>query len=202
MTPAEPRLEEAVLAGLRDCAAHLSGSSDSFSLPAWRKWSRAIVDGSMAKGWPKVFAEGRGLPEAMLSAWEAIEPVGSDGGNHRDLFADGLAEAGDLLNLPLHDLAAEFRRIHGLWHDFAELTLPETENRRVRELIAAIRASVAEGSSGAADAEAAAAEMWALKAEAVPPSPDFFPALSERLAAIHHAETAAVAALRDALPKE
>lgn len=200
ITPAKPHLEEAVLAGLRDCVEHLSGSSDSFSLPAWRKWSRTVVDGSAAKGWPKVFAGGRGLAGAMLSAWEAVEPVGSDGGNHRDLFADGLAEAGDLLGLPLHDLAAEFRRIHGLWHDFAETALPEAENRRVRELLVAIRAAVAEGSSGTADAEAAARELWALKTEAVPPSPGFFPALSERLAAIHHAETAAVAALRDTLP--
>ncbi|GAB1823973.1 BtrH N-terminal domain-containing protein [Herbidospora sp. RD11066] len=202
VTPAEPRLEEAVLAGLHDCAAHLSGSSDSFSLPAWRKWSRAIVDGSMAKGWPKVFADGHGLARAMLSAWEAIEPVGTDGGNHRDLFADGLAEAADLLNLPLHDLAAEFRRIHGLWHAFAETALPEAENRRVRELIVAIRASVAESSAGAADAEEAAREMWALKEEAVPPSPEFFPALSEQLGTIYQAETAAIAALRAALPPQ
>ncbi|WP_157518882.1 BtrH N-terminal domain-containing protein [Herbidospora mongoliensis] len=202
VTPAKPRLEEAVLAGLRDCAAHLSGSSDSFSLPAWRKWSRAVVDGSMAKGWPKAFADGRGLAHAMLSAWEAVEPVGTDGGNHRDIFADGLDEAADLLNLPLHDLATEFRRIHGLWHEFAETALPEAANQRVRELIVSIRASVAEGSAGAADAAAAAEEMWALKAEAATPSPDFFPALSERIAVIYDAETTAIAALREALPAE
>ncbi|GLX99260.1 BtrH N-terminal domain-containing protein [Herbidospora sp. NBRC 101105] len=202
VTPARPRLEEAVLAGLRDCADHLGGTSTSFSLPAWRKWSRTIVDASAAKGWPKVFADGRGLAGAMRSIWEAVEPVGTDGGNHRDLFADGLDEAAGLLGLPLRDLAAEFRRIHGLWHDFAETALPEADNRRLRELTATVRAAVAEGSAGAADAETAAAELWALKAEATPPDPGFFPALSERLAEIHRAETAAVAALREALPAE
>lgn len=34
------RLESAVSAGLAEAVAHLSSTSDSFSLPAWRKWAR------------------------------------------------------------------------------------------------------------------------------------------------------------------
>ncbi|MEO3862710.1 BtrH N-terminal domain-containing protein [Acrocarpospora sp. B8E8] len=193
--PGEPAVAEAVRAGLADCAGHLSAASDSFSLPAWRKWSRTILDEKAAKGWPKVFADGRGLAGAMLSAWEAIEPVGMDGGNLRDLFADGLDEAAPILGLPLGGLAEEFRRIHGLWHGFAEAALPESEYGRMRELTAEIRESLV--ADGATSAEAAR-ELWELRAAADKAVVDLdrFAELSERLAAIYEAETAAIAELR------
>ncbi|GIH22901.1 hypothetical protein Aph01nite_12110 [Acrocarpospora phusangensis] len=193
--PGEVAAAEAVRAGLRDCAEHLSQASDSFSLPAWRKWSRTILDEKSAKGWPKVFADGRGLAGAMLSAWEAIEPVGQDGGNLRDLFADGLDEAAALLGLPLGGLAAEFRRIHGLWHGFAEAALPAAEYGALRELTAAVRESlIADGESPAETAR----ELWELRAAADRAAVDLdrFADMSERLAEIYAAETAAVAELR------
>ncbi|MEV4073834.1 BtrH N-terminal domain-containing protein [Nonomuraea fuscirosea] len=68
--PDEATLAAAALDGLRDCAAHLSATSDSFSLPAWRKWARLLVDTRNAKAWPKVFADRRGLAGALLSIWE------------------------------------------------------------------------------------------------------------------------------------
>ncbi|GGL02334.1 BtrH N-terminal domain-containing protein [Planomonospora parontospora] len=157
------RLASAALEGLRDAAEHLSAASGSFSLPAWRKWSRMTVDRRNAKGWPKVFADGRGLAGALLSMWEGVEPVGADGGNLRDLFADGLEEAGALLDLPLAGLAEEFRRIHGLWHGLAEAAFPldVPEFARMRALTARIRESLlAEGTAGGgagADAGTAAA---------------------------------------------
>ncbi|GAA0994964.1 hypothetical protein GCM10009555_088330 [Acrocarpospora macrocephala] len=195
--PGEPAVAEAVRAGLADCAEHLSATSDSFSLPAWRKWSRTILDEKAAKGWPKVFADGRGLAGAMLSAWEEIEPVGMDGGNLRDLFADGLDEAAPILGLPLGGLAEEFRRIHGLWHGFAEAALPESEYGRMRELTATIRESIiADG----IDPEAARAgrELWDLRAAADKAVVDLdrFADLSKRLTVIYEAETAAIAELR------
>ncbi|GIH81225.1 BtrH N-terminal domain-containing protein [Planobispora longispora] len=203
LEPAEigpERLAEAVREGLRDAAAHLSASSDSFSLPAWRKWSRLLVDTRNAKAWPKVFADGRGLAGALLSVWEGAEPVGMDGGNLRDLFADGLDEAAGLLGLPLGGLAGEFRRIHGLWHALAEAAFPYDvpEFARMRELTAAIRESLlSEGTAGGESAE-----LWELRAEVdrVPPVKDveaLFADLSERLAEIYRAETEAVAALRE-----
>ncbi|GAA0381560.1 hypothetical protein Acor_53300 [Acrocarpospora corrugata] len=193
--PGELAPIEAVRAGLRDCAEHLSLPSDSFSLPAWRKWSRTILDGKSAKGWPKVFADGRGLAGAMLSAWEEIEPVGHEGGNLRDLFADGLDEAAPLLGLPLDELAAEFRRIHVLWHEFAEVALPDAEYGRLRELTAEISESFA--AEGAVPAEATR-ELWELRAEADRAVVDLdrFAELSERLVEIYESETHAIAELR------
>jgi hypothetical protein len=142
-----------------------------------------------------VFADGRGLAGAMLSAWEGIEPVGQDGGNLRDLFADGLDEAAALLGLPLGGLAAEFRRIHGLWHGFAEAALPDSEYGRLRELTAEIRESLI--ADGATSAEAAR-ELWELRAAADRAVVDLdrFADLSERLAEIYEAENAAIAGLR------
>ena len=63
--PAE-RLRAAMRAGLEDQVDHLRSPSDSFSLPAWRKWSRLMTDERNAKAWPRVFADGHGLFGALL----------------------------------------------------------------------------------------------------------------------------------------
>ena len=47
------RLRAAVEEGLRLQVEHLSAKSDSFSLPAWRKWARMTTDTRNKKGWPK-----------------------------------------------------------------------------------------------------------------------------------------------------
>ncbi|MEV0385430.1 BtrH N-terminal domain-containing protein [Nonomuraea sp. NPDC050643] len=204
----EAKLTEAALAGaaregLRDCAEHLSAASDSFSLPAWRKWARLLVDTRNAKAWPKVFADRRGLADALLSVWEGAEPVGIDGGNLRDLFADALDEAALLLDRPgLAELGGRFREIHGLWHELAEAALPAEvpEFARIRELTAAIKESVmADGTAGGPEAARAAEELWAARAAAndslatLADTGPLFTGLSSRITAIHEAERDAIA---------
>ena len=70
----------ALQAGLADQVDHLRSSSDSFSLPAWRKWSRMMTDERNAKAWPRVFADGQGLFGALLAIVEVgrrqREPMG------------------------------------------------------------------------------------------------------------------------------
>ncbi|MGW3345601.1 BtrH N-terminal domain-containing protein [Nonomuraea rubra] len=201
--PDEATLAAAALDGLRDCAAHLSAASDSFSLPAWRKWARLLTDTRNAKAWPKVFADGRGLADALLSIWEGAEPVGMDGGNLRDLFADALDEAAALLDKPaLAELAGRFREIHGLWHDLAEAALPADvpELGRIRELTAAVKESVmADGSAGDHEAALAARELWAARAaanEAVTADRGpLFAALGTRISAVYEAERDAITRL-------
>lgn len=118
----EEVLREAVRAGLADAADHLASPSDSFGLPAWRKWSRMLVAPRGAKAWSNVFAGGRGLAGALLSAYEAIEPVGSDGGHLRGLYADFLDEAAALLEEPrLSEAAVAYRGLAERWHALAEL---------------------------------------------------------------------------------
>jgi hypothetical protein len=38
-------------------------------LPAWRKWARMTTDTRAAKGWPRVFADRRGIASAMASIY-------------------------------------------------------------------------------------------------------------------------------------
>jgi len=193
----KPDLEWVAREGLRECAEHLSGMSDSFSLPAWRKWARLMTDTRNPKGWPQVFPDGAGLAGAMMAIWESVRPVGMEGGNLRDLFADGLDEAAILLGEPeLAELAEEYRRIYALWIDLsqaAESSGGEVD-ARIRELTAVVRQSVLE--RGWADEEAAG-ELWDLRArvDREPRSVDFAD-LAARIAAIYSAESAAIARLR------
>jgi len=78
----------------------LGGRSDSFAVPAWRKWARMLVASGPAKAWPRAFSDGAGLFGALLSVWEGVEPAGMTGGNLRREFAAGLTEAAALLDEP------------------------------------------------------------------------------------------------------
>jgi hypothetical protein len=201
--PATADLRAAAIAGITDCVEYLGGSSASFAVPAWRKWARLVTDEKAAKGWPKVFADGTGLASAMLSAWEAIEPVGMSGGNLRDLYADFLDEAADLLAAPdLGRSAADFRDAAQCWHEVAEAALPADvpEYAKVRELAATVAATVTAGDEGAADRAAAGTELWALRVEydRRPPARPDLDALAARVSAAYEAEAAAVDGLRKA----
>jgi hypothetical protein len=208
VVPAD-RLRAAVRDGLQATVDHLSGSSTSFALPAWRTWSRLLVDQRAAKGWPTVFADRRGLLRALASVWEGVEAAGMDGGNLRGLFADGLTQAAAVLENPaLAGQAQRWREIERRWHLLAGTALPDDVPpiARLRELTATVTGAVAEGDAGAAERAAAAEQLWRLRAEHADASPlddDRLAAIrttmSAHLAAIHEAETSAVAALREVL---
>ena len=153
------RLRAAVRSGLEDMVGYLGGRSDSFAVPAWRKWARMLVASGPAKAWPRVFADGAGLFGALLSVWEGVEPAGMTGGNLRREFAAGLTEAAALLDEPrLGDEAARWVEIAELWHTLAEAAVPTSVPAcaRARELTAAVTGAVAEGDAGRADRAAAA----------------------------------------------
>jgi Butirosin biosynthesis protein H, N-terminal/Domain of unknown function (DUF4872) len=157
-------LRAAVRAGLDDAAEHLSASSDSFGLPAWRKWAR-MMTGEGAKAWPHVFADGRGLAAALLSTYEGIQPAGLYGGHLRALYADFLDEAAALVDEPgLEQAATAWRAAADEWHALAATALPDDRFGRLRELMTEVHASVVEdGDRGAEAAAAAAAELWDLR---------------------------------------
>ena len=199
------RLRTAVLDGIADCAARLGGSSTSFALPAWAKWARTLTDGRAAKGWPRVFADGRGLVGALASIWEGASPAGPTGGHLRDLAADFLDEAAAVLGGPAGAAttaaAGAWREAGAEWRAVAERALPVDvpEFARLRELTAAVEQCVtAEGDAGRAEAAGAAAALWALRAEldAAPPlapgeRTDLFAELSAGLGRVHAPESAA-----------
>ena len=194
----------AVRAGLADAAEHLAARSDSFGLPAWGKWGRTLTDERAAKGWPKVFADCRGLTGALLSTYEGILPVGFYGGHLRDLYADFLDEAAPLLDAPqAATAAAAWRAATELWRGLADAVLPPGVGpfAALRDRLAAVHTSVvAEGDAGAEAAAAAAAELWALRAELDSRPPlsddqisDLLRDAGDRLGSIYEAETEAAA---------
>jgi hypothetical protein len=196
-------LRAAVRAGLADQVSHLSAGSASFSLPAWRKWARMTTDRKNAKGWPRVFADQRGLVGALLSIYEGVTPAGPYGGNLRGLYADFLDEAAGLLGDPrLGAVAALARDAAGQWHELADIALPPGEPvfAELRELTAAVHAGVVgDGDKGASAAGEAAARLWSLReryddtapldAEAVAA---LFGRIGAQVADIYAAETALV----------
>jgi hypothetical protein len=205
-------LRAAVRAGIDDCVAHLSSPSDSFSLPAWRKWSRLMTDTKNAKAWPRVFAEGKGLAGTLLSVWEGALPMGMTGGNLRGLCAEFLDEAAGLLGLEaLRGPAEAFRGAARAWEAVAAAALPEHVPylARLRALTATVRAAVADPAGAAREeADQAAADLWALR-ERLDRDPrlllddddatELFGQLGAALADVYARETAAVGRLAAAV---
>lgn len=204
------RLRSALRAGLDDQIHHLSSPSDSFSLPAWRKWARLMTDQRNPKAWPRVFAGGAGLLDALLSVVEGVDgDVGAGGGHLRDLYADGLVEAAAALELPaLADAAAGWRVAADLWQDLADAAVPADLAGAAEAMDAAeaLHAAVMDGEPGRTRAGAAARRLWETRARYAS-SADLgaeriaalLSELGARLAAIHVAETDALAATARAI---
>ena len=123
---AADRLRAAMLAGLEDQVAHLRSPSDSFSLPAWRKWARLMTDDRNAKAWPRVFADGDGLFGSLLDLLELVDgDVGAYGGHLRELYAASLDEAAAALEIPdLGDAARRGAASTDLWEGLADSAVP------------------------------------------------------------------------------
>ena len=169
------RLRDAVLEGLRLQVEHLSASSSSFSLPAWRKWARMTTDARNAKGWPVVFADGRGIAGAMASIY-----TGASGGAHlRGLYASFLDDAADLLARPaLRDAAAAWREAAAAWDVIVDTALPPGDE---------LRALIDTGEHETRWAlQTARDEAWEL------------PSLTAPVTAMYEAEVAALARLQQA----
>lgn len=207
----ERTVRRAVLAGLHDQVEHLSQRSDSFSLSAWRKWARMLTDTRNAKAWSRVFAQRPGLVSALLSTFEGIEPLGTDGGHLRGLFADFLAEAAVVLDAPaLHERVEDWRAIAAQWHGVAEAALPldVPAFAALRDALAGVfEPVVSEGDAGWEESSQAAERLWALQAEldaALPLEPcavdSLLADLSRRLEALFRDECDAIAQLSRILP--
>jgi hypothetical protein len=201
--PAE-RVRAAIRAGLEDQVDHLRSSSDSFSLPAWRKWARLMTDRRNAKAWPRVFADGRGLFDTLAALREQVDgQVGPWGGHLRELFAASLDEAAVALdNDGLRDAARAWRGAAERWEDLADAAVPRDLDGAAEAAEAAetLHDAVMAGESGRSRAAAAAQTAWAIRdryADGFPLLPDRVDAiledLGERLGAIHEAEVEALA---------
>ncbi|HEV2870629.1 MAG TPA: BtrH N-terminal domain-containing protein, partial [Actinomycetota bacterium] len=159
-------LRRAVREGLAEQVEHLGQRSDSFSLPAFRKWARLLTDPRNAKGWPKVFADRVGLFDACVSVYENLEPTGSGGGNLRGLYAEFLDEAAELLDTPaLGEAATAYREAAARWHEVAEVALPADQEpfAEARRLTDELQRLVERGDAGRQQAAEAAGRLWPLR---------------------------------------
>ncbi len=197
------RLRTAMRAGLDDQVAHLRSPSDSFSLPAWRKWARLLTDERNAKAWPRVFADGRGLFGALSAIHESVDgEVGPWGGHLREQYAASLDEAAVTLDNPaLGDAARAWRGVAERWDELADAAVPLDLDGAAEAVEAAetLHEAVMEGEQGRSRAAAAAETARAIRdryADAVPLPPDRIAAiledLGDRIGAIYQAEVDAL----------
>ena len=174
--PDEGRLMSGVYGGLAEQVAHLSAKSDSFSLPAWRKWARMTSDTRNSKGWPTVFADG--LATGSLRA--SIYTEAAHGAHLRGLYADFLDEAAGLLGREsLTEAADAWRRAAARWEPIVDTALPPGDE--LRELI-----------------DRGDSARWDLQRER-DRNPGDLPDVGEPVAAMYEAETSALRMLGSAV---
>jgi hypothetical protein len=202
------RLSGAIEAGLADAVEHLASRSDSFSLPAFRKWAR-MVTSDTGKGWNRVFADRVGLWGALRSTHEAVSDIGIAGGSLRPLFAEFLEEAAKVVGrTELSAVAERYRHAAEAWDDVADATLPDGFEplREAVELSRRRREAVRRGDAGDVEAAEAARSLNELADRFEPNLPfgeseidDLFESLSGAIDAAHKAEVEAHSALSEAM---
>jgi hypothetical protein len=203
------RLRQAVRDGLAHQVDHLRSSSDSFSLPAWRKWSRLMTDTRNAKAWPRVFAEGNGLLGALLSIVEGVDGnVGATGGHLRERYAEFLDEVSAAGFAPMTEAAGRWREAADRWEDLADAAIPPDLDGAMDAVAAAeeLHDAVMAGEPGRGRARAAADRLWTIRDEYATGASisesrmlELFADLGERLAGIYAAEVAALGATARAI---
>lgn len=158
---------EAIESGLEDQVRHLGSGSDSFSLPAWRKWARLVTDTKNKKGWGSVFADQRGLFGVLLSIYESVESSGFGGGSLRGMYTAFLDTAADVSARPsLGRVAALYRDLDEQWAGLADRVAPrDVEPFGIaRGLIDRLHEQVLDGGDAEApEAQITAKEMWRLR---------------------------------------
>lgn len=149
------QLAGAIKAGLVDQVDHLSATSSSFGIPAFEKWAKMLTATS-AKGWPKVFADGRSVLGALVSTVEALDPVGLLGGDLRDLYAGFCREAGPVIDVDLEAPAAAYDEASAAWAAVVAAVSSVEPVAAVVEADRRRRDAVAAGDAGADQARQAA----------------------------------------------
>ncbi len=204
------RLREALQAGLEDQVDHLRSKSDSFSLPAWRKWARMMTDQRNAKAWPRVFADGQGLFGALVAVVEAVDAgTGPWGGHLRELYATSLDETAVALDRPaLAEAARAWRAAADAWDELADSAVPldlEGADDAV-EAAETLRSAVNNGEAGRSRVREAADLTWGIRARYADSFPlpaqridEILRSLGHQLEGIHQLEVEAVEATARAI---
>ncbi len=201
-------LASAVGAGIKDHINHLSRSSESFSLPVYQKWAKLMTHAKNKKSWRVVFARRAGLYATLRSVYEGITLDDTEGGGLRELYADFLLEAADILAVDLSGAAAGYRACGAEWRALAEMALPEelpvfAETKALMRARYAAFARQDQASLDSAMQDLAALEAennlagWSLDDSA---TDALFERMGEQLHSVYEAECSALDTLKQALP--
>jgi len=187
-------------AGLEEQLAHLSEKSASFSLPAFDKWSKLLTDTKNAKSWSKVFADGIGLVNALVSVGEQVDDWGLFGGSLRRLYAEFLDDAGQLIDIDLSESASAYMVAAERWLDVAAVCRSVPAVDEASRLSRLRRDAVERGDIGDETALKAAEGIAGVLDSTDPIGPDemaeLFSNLSEAINAAANAERDALETLR------
>ena len=204
-----PDLAQSILEGIEENLNYLGSKSDSFSLPALRKWGRLMTDSNNKKGWMRVFKDRIGLYRSLKSVYYSIEFGGTGGGGMRGLYADFLDEAAEVVSNPgLAEVAETYRQLAGQWRELAEAALPDevAEFKETKGLMARQQDTLMEkGGQALPEIQPLTDKLTQFEAELnydfpLPESAtwELFSELQERLYGLYKAEKAALQTLAEA----
>lgn len=156
--PNPDKLPLAVQQGLWDCLKRyteppVKSAKSSFGLAAFQRWADALTQPRDKNSWEKIFPAGAKMVAGLTSAFERFGLGTLGAGDDRELYADFLEEAGEVLGRPaLRAAAKPFRASASGWRDLGLALLPEniTPLAETRELLERRRRLFTERGGGAA----------------------------------------------------
>lgn len=131
-TPDSDKLQEAVQSGIRDTIQLYTekppkGARHNFGFAAYQRWADALRKPKMRGSWDKEFPRGRKMFAGLESVFGDTHTYGKEGFAERDVYANFLDEAAQILDLPvLREAAAHFRAGALAWRDLGLLLLPDS----------------------------------------------------------------------------
>jgi len=213
--PATKRVDvkKAVQEGLGDFCAQMregfgpANFKSNFGLKALEKWADLLTEPKDKRGWSRLFPRGPRLFQALTTAYDQIENRGSGGSAFRELYADFLVEAGEILKQPkLNAVADQFRDSARLWSALSAALLPDSVPpfKETKQLATKKRTLFEKKGAAARDEtqaiNARLAEIKSQVEKAFPMSEaevqDLLADLRQRVLAIHAVEEKAVEALQ------
>lgn len=128
--PSADKLPSAVQAGIWDCLKLYTekppkGSKNNFGLAAYHHLAKLLTKPKTRQSWEREFPAGRKMLAGLKEMFNDINTFGKVDYAERDVYADFLDEASDILQKPaLKEVAGHFRQSAKAWDAFSKLILP------------------------------------------------------------------------------
>ena len=130
--PDADRIPEAVRAGILDSIQIFTekppkGARHNFGFAAFQRWADALRNPKMRGSWEKEFPPGRKMYAGLESVFSDTQTYGKEGFAERDVFANFLDEAAQILDRSvLREAGKWFRESALAWRDLGEILLPDS----------------------------------------------------------------------------